>query len=119
MNRHHKKCKLKESGSNEENVKGASPEKTTKTNKVNRNKRKQLSKTDSKEVTVKKNKDLEKLVTKSKTFVQKRKKETEQPNPTVIQLKQSIANCLKSLDMKEDDDDDTEEKYESDEGDYL
>ena len=119
MNRHHKKCKLKESGSTEENVKGASLEKTTKTNKVNRNKRKQLSKTDTKEVTVKKNKDLEKFVTKSKTFVQKRKKETEKLNSTVIKLKQSIANCLESLDLKEDDDDDTEENYESDEGDYL
>ena len=30
---------------------------------------------------------------------------------------QSIENCLKSIDMKKDDD--AEENYESDEGDYL
>ena len=53
MNRHHKTCKLKETG--------ATLEKTAKRKKnVNRNKRKQLSKTDTKKLTENKTKVIEK-----------------------------------------------------------
>ena len=95
MNRHYKKCKPKETESNKQIRKEVTLEKSTKNDKVNRNKRKQLSKTDTKKLTANKIKDQQKDI-----------------------LKQSIENCLKSIDMKEDDDV-AEENYESDEGDYL
>ena len=132
MNRHHKKCKLKETESNEEIRKGATLEKTPKRNKANRNKRKLLSKTDTTKLTenktevVEKKKEAKKVVkycTISKTLIQTRKEEADQlKNPKSKHddddvWTQSIKNCLKSIDMKKDDDE--VENYESDEGDYL
>ena len=125
MNRHHKICKLKETGD--------TIEKTAKANKSNRNKRKQLSKTDTKTLTENKTevkekkkhaKKVVKYCTNSKTLVQRwNEGEDQLKNPKSKHeddddvWTQSIENCLKSIDMKKEDD--AEENYESDEGDYL
>ena len=111
MNRHKKKCNLKENGSNKEMREEAGLERT-----------KRKSKTDNKKLSenltkaVKKNKDAAAVFTKSKTFGQILKRDID--DPTKSRLKQSIENCLNSLDMNEDNDS-GEEDYGSDEGDFL
>ena len=124
MNRHYKKCKPKEIDNNEQIRKEVNHENSTKNEKINRNKRKQLSKTnttkkltENKTKDVIKNKDANKIITKSKTFVQIQRSKQETDKSKII-LEQSIENCLKSIDMTEDDDV-AEENDGSDEGDFL
>ena len=74
MNRHHQRCKLKETD-NEEISKKAAPKRTKTNNEVIRNKRKQLSKTDTKKPTDNKEKD----IAKSSTFANRLKQDIEKP----------------------------------------
>ena len=129
LNRHQKKCKQKETGSNDEIRKEASHGKTSITKKVNRNERKKLSKTDIKTLTedktepdINKKMDANTVSTKSKTFKQKLKNYKKKKELT--KLEQSIEHHLNSIEMKEDDYEDDEEDDEGDaedddEGDFL
>ena len=108
MERHHKKCKLKETNNNEHDEEEI--EETVKIKRLHRNKRKQLSKTDNK-----KHDEQAMIHTKQSRKPIKGKK----VNPI---LSKSIANCLKSL--EEDSDYDNDEKDSDnddleDEGDFL